>query len=161
MHLDLTERQSVAAPKGDTETERTRVRVDDLLTTIVGAKTGDVCRVPIELADHYVCQSVAMLRLVVPYCAKFTEIFLASPENGQAQWKRCIYGQGRPHLSFEQLRMTAIPLPPLARTTPHRRRGRASPFGGRGTGNRSDRHSPARQPFPPIYPPTRIHETAT
>jgi type I restriction enzyme, S subunit len=28
-----------------------------------------------------------------------------------------IYGQGRPHLSFEQLRMTAIPLPPLAERT--------------------------------------------
>jgi type I restriction enzyme, S subunit len=35
-------------------------------------------------------------------------------ENGQAQWKRYIYGQGRPHLSFEQLRMTAISLPPSA-----------------------------------------------
>ncbi len=113
MHLDLTERQSVAAPKGDAEAERTRVRVDDLLVTIVGAKTGDACRVPVELADHYVCQSVAMLRPIVPYCAKFVEIFVASPENGQAQWKRYIYGQGRPHLSFEQLRMTAIPLPPL------------------------------------------------
>jgi type I restriction enzyme S subunit len=39
---------------------------------------------------------------------------LTSLENGQAQWKRYIYGQGRPHLSFEQLRMTAILLPPFA-----------------------------------------------
>jgi len=113
MRLDLTERQSVAAPVGDAETERTRIQLNDLLVTIVGAKTGDVCRVPTELDDHFVCQSVALLRPVVPASAKFFEIYLASAEHGQAQWKRYIYGQGRPHLSFEQLRMTAVPLPSL------------------------------------------------
>jgi type I restriction enzyme, S subunit len=114
MHLDLSEKQSVDAPKGDAETLRTRVQNHDLLVTIVGARTGDVCRVPRELREHYVCQSVAMLRPVAPACARFMEIFLASPENGQRLWKRYLYGQGRPHLSFEQLRMTPIPLPPLA-----------------------------------------------
>ncbi len=59
MRLDLSERQSVAAPQGNAETERTRVCVSDLLITIVGAKTGDVCRVPSELKDHFVCQSVS------------------------------------------------------------------------------------------------------
>jgi type I restriction enzyme S subunit len=113
MRLDLSERQSVAAPQRDAETERTRVAVNDLLVTIVGAKTGDVCRIPLELTDHYVCQSVALLRLVLPSCSRFAELYLASSENGQAQWKRYIYGQGRPHLSFEQLRMTAILLPPF------------------------------------------------
>ena len=117
MRLDLSERQSVDAPKGDAETERTRVRRSDILVTIVGAKTGDVCRVPSELDDHFVCQSVALLRPVLQDFAKFTEMYLASQENGQAQWKRFIYGQGRPHLSFEQLRMTAIALPPLAEQT--------------------------------------------
>ena len=72
---------------------------------------------PSELKDHFVCQSLALLRPVVSACAKFAEIYLASQENGQAQWKRYIYGQGRPHLSFEQLRMTAIALPPLAEQT--------------------------------------------
>ena len=114
MRLELSERQSVAAPVGDPETERTRVAVNDLLVTIVGAKTGDVCRVPFELMDHYVCQSVALLRPALASCSRFAELYLASPENGQAQWKRYIYGQGRPHLSFEQLRMTAILLPPYA-----------------------------------------------
>ncbi|MEQ1853961.1 MAG: restriction endonuclease subunit S, partial [Chthoniobacteraceae bacterium] len=117
MRLDLSERQSVDAPKGDAETERTRVRQSDILVTIVGAKTGDVCRVPTELEDHYVCQSVALLRPVLSGFAKFAEMYLASQENGQAQWKRYIYGQGRPHLSFEQLRMTAIALPPLSEQT--------------------------------------------
>ncbi|MDQ2867980.1 MAG: restriction endonuclease subunit S [Verrucomicrobiota bacterium] len=117
MRLDLSERQSVAAPQGDAETERTRVRAADLLVTIVGAKTGDICRVPNNLEDHFVCQSVALLRPVVSTSAKFAELYLASQENGQAQWKRYIYGQGRPHLSFEQLRMIAIALPPLAEQT--------------------------------------------
>lgn len=31
--------------------------------------------------------------------------YLNSPENGRRQFERYIYGQGRPHLSFEQLRM--------------------------------------------------------
>jgi type I restriction enzyme S subunit len=114
MRLDFAERQAVAAPKHDAETERTRVAVNDLLVTIVGARTGDVCRVPTELLDHFVCQSVALLRPIDPRVARFAEAYIASPENGQAQWKRLIYGQGRPHLSFEQLRITAIALPPLA-----------------------------------------------
>lgn len=113
MRLDLRERQSVDAPKGDAETDRTRVQRNDILVTIVGAKTGDVCRISGDLEDHFVCQSVALLRPVLSGLSKFVEIYLASQENGQAQWKRYIYGQGRPHLSFEQLRMTAVPLPPL------------------------------------------------
>ena len=114
MRLDLSERQAVDPPKSDAETARTRVSIGDLLVTIVGAKTGEVCRIPMELVDHFVCQSVALLRPLMPASAKFMELYLASPENGQAQWKHYIYGQGRPHLSFEQLKMTAIALPPLA-----------------------------------------------
>ena len=114
MRLNLSDRQAVDPPKSDAETVRTRVSIGDLLVTIVGAKTGEVCRIPMELVDHYVCQSVALLRPLRPASAKFMELYLASPENGQAQWKHYIYGQGRPHLSFEQLKMTAIAVPPLA-----------------------------------------------
>ena len=114
MCLDLTERQTVDAPKDDAETERTRVQREDVLVTIVGAKTGDVCRVPSDLDDHFVCQSVALLRPLASDTAKFIEMYLASKENGQEQWKRYMYGQGRPHLSFEKLKMTAIQLPPIA-----------------------------------------------
>jgi type I restriction enzyme S subunit len=113
MRLDLSERQAVDPPKNDAETARTRVSIGDILVTIVGAKTGEVCRIPKKLVDHFVCQSVALLRPLVPLSAKFMELYLASPENGQVQWKQYIYGQGRPHLSFEQLKMTAIALPPL------------------------------------------------
>jgi type I restriction enzyme S subunit len=114
MRLDLSDRQAVDPPKSDAETVRTRVSIGDLLVTIVGAKTGEVCRIPMELVEHFVCQSVALLRPLMPASAKFMELYLASSENGQAQWKHYIYGQGRPHLSFEQLKMTAIAVPPLA-----------------------------------------------
>lgn len=113
MRLDFTDRQRVDPPRGDSETERTRLQANDLLVTIVGAKTGDACRVSTRVTDYFVCQSVALLRPLRCSCAKFIELYLASPENGQAQWKRYMYGQGRPHLSFEQLKMTAVPLPSL------------------------------------------------
>ncbi|MFT3831326.1 MAG: restriction endonuclease subunit S [Opitutaceae bacterium] len=117
LKLDMAERQTVDAPAGDAETERTRVVQNDLLVTIVGAKTGDVCRVPHELNDHFVCQSVGLLRPVSASTARYLELYLASPENGQAIWKRFIYGQGRPHLGFDELRATAVALPPLAEQT--------------------------------------------
>ncbi|PMY01652.1 hypothetical protein C1Y22_35815, partial [Pseudomonas sp. MPR-R2A5] len=80
MKLDLTESQPVSQPMEDAETVRTLVNKDDLLITIVGAKTGDVCRVPSQLREHYVCQSVALLRPGVSHLAKYLEIWLASPE---------------------------------------------------------------------------------
>lgn len=51
MKLDLSERQAVDPPDNDAETARTRVSIGDILVTIVGAKTGEVCRIPKELVD--------------------------------------------------------------------------------------------------------------
>ena len=59
------------------------------------------------------CQSVALLRPAIPETSKYLELFLASEEHGQEQFNEYGYGQGRPHLSFDQLRSTAIFLPPL------------------------------------------------
>jgi type I restriction enzyme S subunit len=42
------------------------------------------------------------------------EAYLVSDENGQNQFREYIYGQGRPHLSFDQIKMTPVLLPPLA-----------------------------------------------
>jgi type I restriction enzyme S subunit len=39
---------------------------------------------------------------------------LNSPEHGQEQYRQWIYGEGRPHLSFDHLRATAVAIPPLA-----------------------------------------------
>lgn len=112
--LDLGERQSVDPAESDPERIRTHVEEHDLLVTIVGAGTGDVCRVPVPLSEHYVCQSVALVRPALPQISRYLEFFLAAEEHGQAQWRKVIYGQGRPHLGLDDLRRTAIPLCSLA-----------------------------------------------
>ena len=85
-----------------------------LLTENCWANTGDVCRVPDKIQAHYVCQSVALMRPIIAETSSFIELFLNSSAHGQEQYRRWIYGEGRPHLSFDHLRATAIALPPLA-----------------------------------------------
>jgi type I restriction enzyme S subunit len=112
--LDLSFRQPVNPPEDDRDRVRSQVNPNDLLVTIVGANTGDVCKVPRDLPEHYVCQSVALMRPVLGEVAGFMTLYMTSPENGQKQYERYIYGAGRPHLSFDQLKMTAVLLPPVA-----------------------------------------------
>ena len=111
--LDLDYRQSVNPPPNDRDSIRSQVACNDLLVTIVGANTGDVCRVPSELPEHYVCQSVALMRPVVVDVAKYLEAYFVADHGGQKHFRRYIYGQGRPHLGFDELRMTPVVLPPL------------------------------------------------
>ena len=106
--------QLVDPPDGDPERIRTRIQRYDLLVTIVGANTGDVCRVDADVVDHYVCQSVALMRPVRADLAEYLDLFLNSERGGQAAFARMMYGAGRPHLSFDQLKSVAVPLPPLA-----------------------------------------------
>ena len=44
-HFDMGFRQKVNPPAADSSCERSLVACDDLLVTIVGANTGNVCRV--------------------------------------------------------------------------------------------------------------------
>lgn len=112
MRFDLGERFSVNPPPNSADAVRSQARLDDLLITIVGANTGDVCRFPLDADEHYVCQSVALIRLVETELSPFIELYLSSKGAGRDQLERHIYGAGRPHLGFEQLRSIAIPLPP-------------------------------------------------
>jgi len=112
--LDRAYRLAVAPPPNNRDCSRSEVLKDDLLVTIVGANTGDSCRVPARLNEHYVCQSVALMRPVMPETSRFLELFLNSPGHGLAEFRKWIYGEGRPHLSFDNLREMAISLPPLA-----------------------------------------------
>jgi len=111
--LDLSFRQAVDPPENSRDRVRSQVEQGDILITIVGANTGDVCRVPSSLPEHYVCQSVALARPLQPAIARFVEAYMTSHDNGQRQFRRYIYGAGRPHLSFDQIKMTAVLLPPL------------------------------------------------
>lgn len=112
--LDLTYRQPVDPPRDDTSRTRSEVKKGDLLVTIVGANTGNVCPVVGELHEHYVCQSVALMRPVEPELSPFLTLYMNSEEHGQRQYRRYIYGAGRPHLSFDQLKMTPVCLPPIS-----------------------------------------------
>jgi len=111
---DFSVRQFVDPPKEDSSRERSRIESGDLLTTIVGANTGQVCLVETAPEDAYVCQSVALIRPAVSEVGSFLNYWLNSEKHGQQYFDRCIYGQGRPHLSFMQLMTTPIALPPVA-----------------------------------------------
>jgi type I restriction enzyme S subunit len=112
--LNLEYRQSVHPPPNDRDSVRSQVACNDLLVTIVGANTGDVCRVPSDLPEHYVCQSVALMRPVVGDVAEYLEAYFVADHGGQKHFRRYIYGQGRPHLGFDELRMTPVVLPPIS-----------------------------------------------
>jgi type I restriction enzyme S subunit len=111
--LDLSETKNVNPPSDASGRDRAMVQKDDLLVTIVGANTGDVCRVDRQLDEHWVCQSVALMRPALPATCKYLEVYLNS-QLGQRQYERFAYGQGRPHLNFGQLKATPLLLPPLS-----------------------------------------------
>lgn len=110
--LDLTNRNSIDPPLDSRDAQRTRLLRGDLLVTIVGANTGDVCTVEDDLDNHFVCQSVALLRPRDITLSSYLSLFLNSQSHGRKQFAEFTYGQGRPHLSFEQIRMTQVDLPP-------------------------------------------------
>ena len=103
----------VAPPAGDPETTRTRVCKNDLLVTIVGANTGDVCRVDFGATNYFVCQSVALARPILSEISEFLELYFVAREGGRGEFEKVIYGAGRPHLSFDQLLATRVPIPSL------------------------------------------------
>jgi type I restriction enzyme S subunit len=110
--LEFPRRVRVNPPEGDPDRRRSKVIEGDVLVTIAG-NTGDVCRVSQNLKDHYICQSVALLRPVLPSISPFLELYLNSPLHGQSQFRERVYGEGRPHLSFEHLKELCVLLPPL------------------------------------------------
>jgi type I restriction enzyme S subunit len=110
MAFDPKPRQFVDPPLDGSDAKRTRINVEDLLFTIVGANTGDVCRVSSPVRNYFVCQSVALVRLREPERARFIELFLNTEAAGKAQIEKVIYGQGRPHLSFADLKRLRIPV---------------------------------------------------
>ena len=54
------------------------------------------------------------MRPVDARTAVYLEYYCNSGGGAQLQYQRYIYGAGRPHLSFDQLKMTAVLVPPLA-----------------------------------------------
>ena len=110
---DFSVEQFVDPPSSDSSCDRSRIQDGDLLATIVGANAGQICLVAKAPRDAYVCQSVALIRPVLLGTGAHLNYWLNSAENGQRYLEQCMYGQGRPHLSFEQLMAAPIALPPL------------------------------------------------
>jgi type I restriction enzyme S subunit len=110
--LDFPRKIRVNPPEDDPDRRRSEVMAGDLLVTIAG-NTGDVCRVSEPIKEHYVCQSVALLRPMFQRISPFLELYLNSPLHGQSQFRGSVYGEGRPHLSFEHLKALCVLLPPL------------------------------------------------
>jgi type I restriction enzyme S subunit len=112
MSPDLSVLQHVDPPEADPARARSRVQRGDLLVTIVGANTGQACMVCDLPGETFVCQSVALVRPVLVASAPYLNLWLNSPEHGRRYFDRCMYGQGRPHLGFEQLASMPIAIPP-------------------------------------------------
>lgn len=112
LKLDLSYKFGVNPPENDPDRLRCEVLEGDLLITIAG-NTGEVCRVRTPLKQHYVCQSVALVRPAIVKISPYLEIYLNSPLHGQYQYDKRKYGDGRPHLKLQHLRETLILLPPL------------------------------------------------
>lgn len=110
--LDLAEPFHVDPPAEDPARSRSKVQPDDLLINIVGA-VGTVARVHEPLPEHYVCQSVALVRPALAEMSRWLELYLASPAGGQAYFREKTYGLGRPHLGFADLKAMPIPIPPM------------------------------------------------
>jgi type I restriction enzyme S subunit len=43
----------------------------------------------------------------------FLELYFVAPDGGRGEFEKVIYGAGTPHLSFDQLLKTRVPLPSL------------------------------------------------
>jgi type I restriction enzyme S subunit len=111
--LDLSDPFHVDPPEDDPARTRSAIAQGDILVTIVGANVGNTARVPFEVPEHYVCQSLALIRPREPAMSRFLELYLAAPTGGQAFFESCFYGQGRPHISFADIKRMPVPVPPL------------------------------------------------
>lgn len=109
--IDWSYRQDVDPPLTDSARDRSQIRMGDLLVTIVGANTGDVGPVNEDRPQHYVCQSVALMRPRNTAATPFLNLWFSSLRHGRKYLMECAYGAGRPHLSFAHLRNAPMALP--------------------------------------------------
>jgi type I restriction enzyme, S subunit len=107
--FDARPKRFVAPPLDSPDARRSRIKKDDLLITIVGAGTGDICSVTASYENYFVCQSVARIELIDPRLSKFYAFWFATPGYGRKDFEDAAYGAARPHLSFDQLKTFAVP----------------------------------------------------
>jgi type I restriction enzyme, S subunit len=93
---------------------RTRVEQGDLLVTITGANVTKSAYVDVKIAEAYVSQHVALVRLRDSALTRYLFYWLISPANGRAKLLEAAYGAGKPGLSLADLRELAVPVPSAA-----------------------------------------------
>jgi type I restriction enzyme S subunit len=110
LYFDPEPKKIIDPPLDSRDAQRSRIQKNDLLLTIVGAGTGDICVVPSDYENYFVCQSVALMRLKDPRLASFFSYWFNGEKHGQGDFARAMYGAARPHLSFDQIREFPVPL---------------------------------------------------
>ncbi|MCW2283165.1 type I restriction enzyme S subunit [Rhodoblastus acidophilus] len=110
LRFDPSPKRFVDPPLDGRDAQRSKIQKNDLLLTIVGAGTGDICWVSDEHENYFVCQSVALLRLSDPSVASFYAYWFNSEKHGRGDFNEAMYGAARPHLSFEQIRAFEVPI---------------------------------------------------
>jgi type I restriction enzyme S subunit len=111
--LNLEDVAYVALPK-QAEGKRAIVERDDLLVTITGANVGKSARVQVDLAEAYISQHIALIKLKDQSLAAFLELFLWAENSGRDQMNESAYGGGKPGLNLQNIRELSVALPPLA-----------------------------------------------
>lgn len=96
------------------EGSRTRVERNDLLITITGANVTRAAYVEEDIAEAYVSQHVALIRLSpeAKPLAPFLHLFLVAEGAGRGVLRKAAYGGGKPGLNLAQLRSLVVPIPP-------------------------------------------------
>jgi type I restriction enzyme, S subunit len=112
-NLKLEDLAHVAPPR-NSEGQRTKVQVGDLLIVITGAGVTNPALLDCDLGEAYVSQHVALVRPVNATLSRWLLLCLMAEDGGRGELLECAYGSGKPGLNLTNLRELSIPLPPLA-----------------------------------------------
>lgn len=94
----------------DVEGKRSLVQKGDLLMTITGANVGKVAYIDNEIPEAYVSQSVALMKPINKKISSYLHLYFQSDVYGGKLIRGLVYGVGRPVLSLENMRETAVVL---------------------------------------------------
>ncbi|NCA17945.1 MAG: hypothetical protein EBS90_13040, partial [Betaproteobacteria bacterium] len=111
IRLDMRRIQHVRAPVG-AEAERTAVRPGDILVSVT-ADVGMIGLAPIDVGEAYINQHISLCRPEQGFSRDYLAWCLTS-DLGQRQFKAMQRGATKVGLGLDDVKATAIPLPPLA-----------------------------------------------
>jgi type I restriction enzyme S subunit len=110
--IDFDNRAYVKLPLA-AEGVRTKVCLRDVLITITGANVGKSALVLDPIAEAYVSQHVALVRLHDPRLVDYLHLWLVSEHGGRQLLLTSSYG-AKPGLNLKNIKDLPVPVPPLA-----------------------------------------------